>query len=79
MQVSLTPTLEAYAKDKVASGRYNDASEVVREALRLMMDRDQQQELLKDQVTKGFEQIKQGECTSVDSLEEFISLARARR
>ncbi len=36
MNVSLTPELEKYVSDKVASGRYTSASEVVREALRLL-------------------------------------------
>ena len=36
MNVSLTPELEAYVAGKVESGRYNSASEVVREALRLL-------------------------------------------
>ena len=34
MNVNLSPQLEAMVKDKVASGRYTSASEVVREALR---------------------------------------------
>ena len=41
MNVSLSPQLEAMVKDKLASGRYTSASEVVREALRLMEQRDQ--------------------------------------
>ena len=32
MNVSLTPQLEQYVKDKVKSGRYNASSQVVREA-----------------------------------------------
>jgi antitoxin ParD1/3/4 len=36
MNVSLTPELEKYVADKVATGRYTSASEVVREALRLL-------------------------------------------
>ena len=36
MNVSLTPELEAFVQNKVESGRYNSASEVVREALRLL-------------------------------------------
>ena len=36
MNVSLTPELEKYVSNKVASGRYTSASEVVREALRLL-------------------------------------------
>jgi len=40
MNVSLTPKLEAIVRSKVASGLYNNASEVIREALRLLLDRD---------------------------------------
>ena len=40
MNVNLTPELEAMVKQKVASGLYNSASEVVREALRLMEEQD---------------------------------------
>lgn len=41
MNVSLTPELDRYITEKVTSGRYSSASEVVREALRLMEERDQ--------------------------------------
>jgi len=40
MNVSLTPELENFVHDKVTSGRYTSASEVVREALRLLEDHD---------------------------------------
>jgi antitoxin ParD1/3/4 len=40
MHVSLTPQLEELIKEKVASGLYNNASEVIREALRLMHQQD---------------------------------------
>jgi antitoxin ParD1/3/4 len=41
MNVSLTVELEKFVSAKVESGRYNSASEVVREALRLLEERDQ--------------------------------------
>ena len=41
MNVSLTPELEQFVSSKVGSGRYNSASEVVREALRLLEEHDQ--------------------------------------
>jgi antitoxin ParD1/3/4 len=41
MNVSLTPELEKFVSAKVDSGRYNSASEVVREALRLLEEHDQ--------------------------------------
>lgn len=44
MNVSLTPQLEAMARRKVEGGQYNNASEVVREALRLMEQRDEERD-----------------------------------
>ena len=41
MNVSLTAELEKFVSSKVKSGRYNSASEVVREALRLLEEHDQ--------------------------------------
>ena len=40
MNVSLTPRLEILVKQKVENGLYNSASEVIREALRLLEERD---------------------------------------
>ncbi len=40
MNVNLTPQLETMIRRKVDSGMYNSASEVVRDALRLMDERD---------------------------------------
>ena len=44
LNVSLTPELERFITDRVASGRYQTASEVVRAALRLL----EQSELRED-------------------------------
>ncbi len=40
MNVSLTPRLEEFIRRKVAGGLYNNASEVVRDALRLLVERE---------------------------------------
>jgi antitoxin ParD1/3/4 len=40
MNVSLTPELERFVQEKVRSGRYTSASEVVREALRLLEEHE---------------------------------------
>lgn len=40
MNVSLTPELEQFVREKAESGRYRSASEVVRAALRLLQDRE---------------------------------------
>lgn len=41
MNVSLTDRLAGFVRQKVSSGRYNNASEVVRDALRRMEEDDQ--------------------------------------
>lgn len=59
LNINLTPQLEALVRQKVSSGRYNSASEVVREALRLMEAQDQLQaaklERLRQDIREGFE------------------------
>ena len=40
MNVSLTPELESFVNSKVESGRYTSASEVIREALRLLEEHE---------------------------------------
>lgn len=57
MHVSLTPKLQELVRRKVESGLYNNASEVVREALRLMAAQDAQREArlaaLRDALVEG--------------------------
>jgi len=59
MNVSLTPELEKIVAERVSSGRYASASEVIREALRLLEERDQLNQLRKE-VRLGLEQLDQG-------------------
>jgi antitoxin ParD1/3/4 len=47
MNVSLTPEFERLVNEKVESGLYQTASEVVREALRLLKERDYAREQLR--------------------------------
>ena len=42
VHISLTPKLEEMVRNKVDSGLYNNASEVIRAALRLMADADEE-------------------------------------
>lgn len=71
MNVSLTPELEQFIERKVKSGRYNTASEVVRESLRLLEREDElrllKYEELKREVLKGVEQIERGEYIELTS------------
>ena len=44
MNVSLTPRLVDYVRQKVDAGLYGSSSEVIRDALRLMNERDREKE-----------------------------------
>jgi antitoxin ParD1/3/4 len=65
MNVSLTPELEQFVQAKVKSGRYLSASEVVREALRLLEERDRLYQArlteLQKEITIGIESAERGE------------------
>jgi len=52
LNVNLTPQLEELVRRKVSSGRYNSASEVVREALRIMEAHDELQSLKLEQLRR---------------------------
>jgi antitoxin ParD1/3/4 len=56
MNVHLTPELEQLVHSRVSSGRYNSASEVVREALRLLEQRDEVFTLRKEEIRKQIEE-----------------------
>ncbi len=43
LSVSLTQSLDKYVRDKVASGKYESASEVIRESLRLAKSAEEQE------------------------------------
>lgn len=75
MNVSLTPELETLVNEKVKSGSYNSASEVVREALRLLKEQDElkrmRREELRREVMKGVTDIREGRFTVYDSPEQL--------
>lgn len=64
MNVSLTPELEQIVDQKVKSGQYNSASEVVREGLRLLQQRDDMREAklnaLRAEIQKGIDSLEAG-------------------
>lgn len=75
MHVSLTPKLEELVREKVESGLYNNASEVIREALRLMQEHDEIRRLklerLRDELTKGEADLAAGRSTVLDEDQEI--------
>lgn len=81
MNVSLTTELEQYVQSKVDSGLYQSASEVIREGLRLLKDKDSLQELklnaLRQDLQQGIDQADRGEF-SQRSIADLKAEARRR-
>lgn len=81
MHVSLTEKLEDYVRRKVASGLYNNASEVIREALRLKIAAEESDEVrlqrLRDAIDIGWQQAERGEFADY-SLEKSLAKLRAQ-
>lgn len=68
LNVNLTPELEAMVRDKVATGLYSSASEVVREALRLMAQQDRLSELKLEQLRRDMQAgIDSGDAGTLDA------------
>ncbi len=78
MNFSLTPSLEQFVRDRAQSGDYSSASEVVREALRLLKRLEKERALklerLRTAVREGEEALARGEFTDVDGDEELDAL-----
>ncbi len=66
MNVSLTRELEHLVSSKVKTGLYQTASEVIREGLRLLKDRDDRLTQLRAEIRAGFESIEHGEYEEYD-------------
>ncbi|HIG26333.1 MAG TPA: type II toxin-antitoxin system ParD family antitoxin [Verrucomicrobiales bacterium] len=77
MHISLTPELEKVVKQKVESGLYNNASEIIREALRLSLKQEAENDWLKREAAIGYAQLEAGETVRVKSKKQFLELARS--
>lgn len=81
LTVSLTPELDGFVSSKVESGRFISASEVVREGLRLLEEREMRQEAelsrLRGQIAEGLEQARAGDLVDGESV--FRELERREK
>lgn len=80
MHISLTPELEKIVKSKVQTGLYNNASEVIREALRFMETHEEliyqmKLEKLRTKLAVGAEQADRGEFVN-QSISKIIEEAK---
>jgi len=75
MNLNLTPNLELFVRDRAASGDYNNASEVVREAIRLLKRTEEQRvlklERLRALIHDGDKAMERGNFSAVNSAEEL--------
>jgi antitoxin ParD1/3/4 len=82
VNVSLTPELERWVAEKVQSGRYTSASEVIREALRLL----EEQEILKQRhlaeirtkIDVGLQQLDDGKGIAGEEARQRLRRARGK-
>jgi antitoxin ParD1/3/4 len=61
MPIQLTPSTESLVQDQIDSGRYRDADEVIRKAVALLVDRDQEAEEFRRSIEEAFEAVERGE------------------
>jgi antitoxin ParD1/3/4 len=84
MNVSLTTELERFVQEKVRTGRYNSASEVIREALRVFHEREQLREIhieeLRKKIAAGIASLDRGDgIDGEQALGELQNLSAERR
>ena len=81
--VALSPHFEGFIQEQVKSGRYNNASEVVRAALRLMEDQrsreSMQREELRNAITAGLASVRGQTADSVFGQPEAKYRKQTRR
>jgi len=83
LNVSLTPELDHFVHDRVAKGRYQTASEVVRQGLRLLEPQERENELalaaVKAKLARGAAQADRGQLVDPnDTLKKIAALKRKR-
>ncbi|WP_243837003.1 type II toxin-antitoxin system ParD family antitoxin [Psychromonas algicola] len=75
MNVTLGKEFERRITEKVSDGLYTSASEVIRDALRLLFEKDaarnEQLEILREEVAKGFAQLDAGEVSNHSVMDIF--------
>jgi antitoxin ParD1/3/4 len=79
MNVSLTPELEKFVEETVATGRYNSASEVVRASLRILEEEERWKAHLRNKIERGMADVKAGRIVTREQLLEDLKRRREKR
>lgn len=79
MSISLSPELERQITERVASGEYDSADEVVRHAMQLLSQRDEQEAsnlaVLRAKIQEGIDDLENGRHSP---LEDVVARLRER-
>lgn len=84
MNINLNDHFENFIEERIKSGQYNSASEVVRDALRLLEEQEQiramKMQALKAEIQKGLDDLQQGRYStySDETLGEFFEDVKKR-
>jgi antitoxin ParD1/3/4 len=80
MNITLGKEFERRISDKVSEGLYTSASEVIRDGLRLLFEKDnakqEQLEILREEVSKGFEQLAAGNTSNRSVMDIFVQATK---
>ncbi|MEH1787368.1 MAG: type II toxin-antitoxin system ParD family antitoxin [Nostoc sp.] len=63
MYIKIKPELEQFIQTQIASGRFTNADDVINEAFKLLQEREQRLEELRQKISVGTEQISKGQVT----------------
>ena len=74
MNIQLKPEQEKFVRDKITSGAYSNADDVIAEAFRLLETRENKLKELQDKIAIGTEQLANGRLS--DGEEVFDRLRR---
>ena len=79
MNVSLTDPMEKFVRQKVALGDYGNASEVVREALRLLRQRDEVWKAeVSAKISQGMDSIRAGRSIPAEEVKTQMSAFKSK-
>lgn len=79
MDLTLTPELEKFVEESVATGRFDSASDVVRESLRKLQEEENWKAYAKAKIAKGMEDVAAGRIVTEEQFLEDLKKRRAKR
>lgn len=72
MNIQLKPEQEKFIQEKIASGEYSNADDVISQAFKLLEARERKIKELKDKIAVGTEQIAKGQVTDGEIIFERL-------